>query len=225
MCTLSYKLTFFFLAGYDTAKMDIMFVIDSSNYLSLENFKRVKSFVKNVIRYFRIAPSHVRVGVLTYSTYVRDEMNLNSYKNLRQVLRAIDRIPYMRGAEYDNRALNYLARFSFTYRYGARPHVVSVAIVITNGRSNNLLWTTEQANFLKRKDVKVFVVAIGEVYMLGVERIASAPYDWFIIRVPNYVVLERYAYDMIYRLYWSKSKIPFFQVFLLLFSHYPIYYT
>jgi len=192
------------LIGYNTAKMDIVFIIDSSTYVGLENFKRVKNFVKNVIRYFRIAPSHVRVGALTYSTAVRNDFNLNAYKNLREVLLAIDRIPYVRGQEYTNRALNFVRRFSFTYRLGARPHVVNVAIVITNGRSNNLLWTTRQADFLKRKDVKVFVVAIGKVYMLGVERIASVPYTWFVVRVPNYIELERYAWALIYRLYWSK---------------------
>ena len=200
----SYSKICFLILGYNKARMDIMFVIDTSSYVGLANFKRVKNFVKNVIRYFRIAPSHVRVGVVTYSTFVRNDFNLNSYKDLRQVLLAIDRIPYVRGQEYTNRALNYVRRFSFTYRYGARPHVINVAIVITNGRSNNLLWTTDQADFLKRKDVKVFVVAIGEVYMLGVERIASVPYTWFVVRVPSYNELQRYAWALIYRLYWSK---------------------
>ena len=189
--------------------MDIMFVIDTSSYVGLANFKRVKNFVKNVIRYFRIAPSHVRVGVVTYSTFVRNDFNLNSYKDLRQVLLAIDRIPYVRGQEYTNRALNYVRRFSFTYRYGARPHVINVAIVITNGRSNNLLWTSKEANSLKCKDVKVFVVAIGEVYMLGEKRIASFPYKWFIMRVPNYEELKLYSWTLVYRIYWSKFLFLF----------------
>ena len=160
--------------------------------------------MKNVVRYFRIAPSHVRVGAISYSTRVRDDMNLNSYRNLRQVLVAIDRIPYTRGYENTGGALYFARRVSFNVRYGARRNVMNVAIVITNGRSNNLAYTTEQANLLKRDNVKVFVVAIGNVYMPGVERIASAPYNWFVIRVPNYAVLERYTFALVYRIYWSK---------------------
>lgn len=186
--------------------MDIMFVIDTSTYVGEENFKKVKEFVKNVIRYFRIAPRHVRVGMVTYSTWERDDFNLNTYKNLRQVLQAIDKIPYKRGQEYVSRALKYLRTFSFTYKDGARPHVINVAIAITNGKTNNLLWTISQSNLLKRENVKIFVVAIGEVYMKGVRSIASVPYDWFVVKVPNYEVLLTYSWILPYRLYWSKWK-------------------
>ena len=184
--------------------MDIMFVLDSSSFIGNENFKRTKNFVKNVIRYFHIAPRHVRVGAITYSTWVKDDFNLNTFKNLRQVLQAIDKIPYMRGQHYTSRALSYLRQYSFTYRLGARPHVINVAIVITNGQANNIWWTADQAKLLKHEDVKIFVVAIGNVDMANEEKIASVPSRWFIVRVPDYRVLQKYAWDLAYRLYWSK---------------------
>ena len=181
-----------------------MFIIDTSRHIGRENFERVKNFVKNVIRYFRISPSHVRVGVITYSTWPKDHINLNTYKHLRQVLRAIDRIPYVSGQEYTNRALYFARRASFSKRFGARQHVSNVAIVITDGKSNSFAGTRKQAILLKRHHVKVFVVAVGKVYMPGLDSIASAPHAWFVIRVPNYVDLQRYAYSLVYRLYWSK---------------------
>lgn len=185
--------------------MDIMFIIDTSISVGAENFKRIKNFIKNIIRFFHIAPSHVRVGVVTYSTWVKDDFNLNTYQNLREVIKAIDKIPYVTGQQYTNRALYYLRRYSFTYKYGTRKHVASVVIAITNGKSTNLKWTMWQARLLKRKDVKIFVVAVGVVDMKGLKSIASAPNLWFIVKVPNYMLLESYAWTLLYRLYWSKS--------------------
>lgn len=181
-----------------------MFVIDSSNYLGEEHFKKVKHFIMSVVKYFRIAPSHVRVGSIIYSTSVKDNFNLNTYKDLQQVLRAIGRIPYRKGQEYTNLALNYVRRISFTEKYGSRPDVLHVAVIITNGEPNNLEKTSEEAGLLKKDNVKVFIVAIGDVYMKGEEKIASVPSNWFIVRVPNYEVLERYAWILAYRIYWGK---------------------
>lgn len=186
--------------------MDIVFIIDTSSYVEKGNFQKVKSFIKAIIRYFRIAPSHVRVGAISYSTWVRDEFNLNSYRNLRKVMRAVDRIQYVHGKQFTNRALEYARQISFNMHFGGRPSATSIAIVFTNGKVKNFARTLKQAELLKNEGVKVFIVAVGNVNMKGERAIASRPYKWFIIRVPDYETLEKYAWTMAYRIYWGKEK-------------------
>lgn len=181
-----------------------MFVVDTSDYLGKYNFLKVKAFMKAFVKYFRVSPRHVRIGAVTYSTNVRDNFNLNSYKSLKKVLRAIDSIEYVQGKEKTGQALKYVRMVSFRRQYGARLYVQSIAIVITNGKSTDPDSTLKQANLLKREGVKVFVVAIGEVSLNGIMEIASVPSDWFIIQVPNYSVLEKYVWILAYRIYWGK---------------------
>lgn len=195
---------FIFFAGYLTAKIDIVFIIDSATYLGKENFKIVKEFIKSVVKYFRIAPSFVRVGAITYSTMVNDNINLNTYSDLRKVLHAIDKIPVMTGAEYTGRAIYYARQYSFTQKFGYRQDVTNVAVFITDGKSKDAYWSSVQDKLLQEKDVKVFVVAVGNINMKGEESLASIPYKWFILRVPNYKVLGRYDWALASRIYWGK---------------------
>ena len=198
-----------------------MFILDSS--VGKEDFKRIKNFMKSVVRYFNIAPKFVRVGALAYSTLIRG-FDLSKYKNMRQVLRAIDKIPYKSGWPDLGATLAFLKRFSYTRQFGGRPHVMNIAIIITNGKSEDPSVAVQQAENLKRAGVKVFVVATGHVLIKQVEKMASTPDDWFILRVLQYKQLEEFTLALVYRIYWGKFIIYLYISFTKVIFHMNIIY-
>ena len=181
-----------------------MFILDSS--VGKEDFKRIKNFMKSVVRYFNIAPKFVRVGALAYSTLIRG-FDLSKCKNMRQVLRAIDKIPYKSGWPDLGATLAFLKRFSYTRQFGGRPHVMNIAIIITNGKSEDPSVAVQQAENLKRAGVKVFVVATGHVLIKQVEKMASTPDDWFILRISSYNFSVKDTFTLAYRIFWGMLLI------------------
>ena len=61
-------------------------MIDKSGSIGHKNFEFVKNFVRMFIEYFPVFPSKTRVGIVSYSTYLRLEFNFNKNKN-RECLR------------------------------------------------------------------------------------------------------------------------------------------
>lgn len=49
--------------------MDVMFVLDGSGSIGIDNFETVKTWVKNVTNSFEDAEGTARFGVIQYSHY------------------------------------------------------------------------------------------------------------------------------------------------------------
>eukprot|EP00106_Octopus_bimaculoides_P009528 XP_014776970.1 PREDICTED: neurogenic locus notch homolog protein 2-like [Octopus bimaculoides] len=158
------------------AVADIVFVLDESGSITHRNFEVMKSFVKNLIYIFPISRTQVRVGVITFSTYIRNEFNLNKYFTHRQLYYAINRIRYNSGATNTHLALNYLKRHAFQSRAGGRRLIPKIAIVITDGRSTNPKMTRHTAQILKKSGIQVYAIGIGnQVPRSELVTIASHP--------------------------------------------------
>lgn len=77
---------------------DVVFVLDSSSYVSAEDFEKMKKFVKNIIKVSDIDGGKVRFGVISYSSKPSLDLLPNSYETKAEVLAAVDRIPYQGGS-------------------------------------------------------------------------------------------------------------------------------
>ncbi|XP_066269384.1 alpha-tectorin-like [Branchiostoma lanceolatum] len=142
-----------------TVGIDLMFVLDGSGSVTKPNFDLIKQFVKNVVQNFDIQPGTTHVGVLQYSTTVKEHFALNTYDRSTNVLSAIDRIQYMQGGTYTGAALQYLAHNSFTIAKGGHPNHQNVAIVVTDGKSYDSV--RQPANELRKMGVTVYAVGVG----------------------------------------------------------------
>jgi collagen type VI alpha len=145
------------------AKIDLAFLIDGSGsieHYGRGNFRRCLNFVKNMVRSFKISPSHTRVAAALFSSSARRMFGFNKYRTMRQVLRAIGRIRYPRGGTKIGRALNYVRRYIF-----GRSRRTKVLIVMTDGKSYDKV--TGPAAILKRMGVKIFAFGIGRHYKMS----------------------------------------------------------
>ena len=87
---------------------DLVFVLDGSGSIGSGNFKKIKSFVKDVVNAYTIGTSDTRVGLIKYSTNMQTVFKLNTYDNANDVLKAIDKMSYQGGGTNTHLALDEL---------------------------------------------------------------------------------------------------------------------
>jgi uncharacterized protein YegL len=100
--------------------VDLVFVLDNSGSVGVENFKKVKDFVKRVIDFFNIGADGTHVSVVTYDTDTHIEFNLVKYFTKNELRNAVDDIQYHGFLTYTGEALNTVRQNVFTTRAGMR---------------------------------------------------------------------------------------------------------
>ncbi|XP_048356716.1 collagen alpha-1(VI) chain [Sphaerodactylus townsendi] len=148
--------------------VDVLFVLDSSESIGLQNFQIAKDFIIKVIdrlssdEHVRFDPGESRVGVVQYSHDKTQELvamgdaNIN---NVGQLKEAVKNLHWIAGGTYTGEALEFtkdqlLRRFSSDNR---------VAIVITDGRSDTLR-DPVPLNALCEANTQVYPLGIGDIF-------------------------------------------------------------
>ncbi|XP_029648870.1 collagen alpha-1(XII) chain [Octopus sinensis] len=169
---------------------DIVFLLDASASIWGPDFKKQTKFVEDVVSMFQISPDMTQVGVLTYSHDVNLEFPLNRHKTKQGLVRAIQRIPHRPGfATNTALGIKYMRNNMFTKKQGARENVVRVAIVMTDGKSSNILLTLWQASRARRSaHINIFSIGIGDgIHKRELQGIAGNRHHAF--TVDNYAAL------------------------------------
>lgn len=92
---------------------DIVFVVDSSGSIGLENFQKVKQFIKDVIMTFDVGLNRTRVALIEYSTLAHIEFKLNEKTNQADLLKAVDNVTYSGGGTSTSDALKLMRTEGF----------------------------------------------------------------------------------------------------------------
>ena len=74
-----------------------MFVVDSSGSIGIDNFVKVKNFLKQTINYFDVGTNLTRVGMITFNQQPRLQFGLNKYNTRTGLQSAVDNIVYSQG--------------------------------------------------------------------------------------------------------------------------------
>ncbi|KAF4084089.1 hypothetical protein AMELA_G00124740 [Ameiurus melas] len=120
-----------------SAIADLVFLVDGSWSVGRENFKYIRDFIGAVAGAFDIGEVKTRVAVVQYSSDTRTEFNLNQYFRRAELLQAIRNLPYKGGNTMTGEAIDYLVKNTFTEAAGARKTFPKVAIIITDGKSQD----------------------------------------------------------------------------------------
>ena len=138
---------------------DLVFLLDKSGSVGQANFDKMLQFVRNVANDFEIGPNDVQVGVDTFSTGFDHEFKLNANNDKTKLQQAVSSISYSGGGTNTGNAIKLMRQQSFTANSGHRANVPKVAIVVTDGQSNNKALTAAEAQ--KARDAGITVLAIG----------------------------------------------------------------
>ncbi|XP_062972133.1 collagen alpha-1(VI) chain [Elgaria multicarinata webbii] len=148
--------------------VDVLFVLDSSESIGLQNFQIAKDFIVKVIdrlikdEHVTFAQGESHVGVVQYSHDNTQElvaMGANNIGNIGAFKEAVKNLHWIAGGTFTGEALqftkeNLLRQF---------PSDKRVAIVITDGRSD-ILRDRTPLNVLCEVNTQVVPVGIGDLY-------------------------------------------------------------
>ncbi|KAF3705128.1 Collagen alpha-1(VII) chain Long-chain collagen [Channa argus] len=118
---------------------DIVFLVDESWTVGLDSFSTVKEFISAVMSSFQdsvVGAEGVRFGVTVFGDVPRMRIALTDYSSLGEVLKAIRDLPYEGGSRRIGDALQFLVDPVFSPVI-SRDHAPKIAILITNGRSDD----------------------------------------------------------------------------------------
>ena len=97
---------------------EIVFALDSSGSIGIDNWLLVLNFTKNVIRGFTVGPNNVKIGLLYYGNYATLAFHLDEHNSTEDLLTAIDRIPWKDQKTNTSGAIRVMREEMFTARRG-----------------------------------------------------------------------------------------------------------
>ncbi|XP_016533151.1 collagen alpha-1(VII) chain isoform X1 [Poecilia formosa] len=120
------------------AKADIVFLVDESSSIGVNNFAKMKDFIFRVTTYFPVIGAHgTQVAVVHYSDEPRIEFHLSDFKDRNSVLRAIRGLRYTGGNTKTGKGIGYVLQELFMESLGMRQDVAHVLVLITDGRAQD----------------------------------------------------------------------------------------
>uniref|UniRef100_A0A0B7B2V6 VWFA domain-containing protein n=1 Tax=Arion vulgaris TaxID=1028688 RepID=A0A0B7B2V6_9EUPU len=189
LCTVKSQTTVQFCGN---TPADVVFLLDSSNSMWAPHFQQQLEFVSNVTQMFEIGETATQVGLATFNDDVQLQFYLNEYRDKNRLIKAIGLVQQTHGASTaTDLALKFLRIRLFHSRYGARPGVPHIAIVITDGQSDNTLKTLIEATKVKRNNINIFTIGVGRAAnRREIERMASSPSNEYAFVVDNFSFLS-----------------------------------
>ncbi|KAL4226368.1 hypothetical protein ACF0H5_014351 [Mactra antiquata] len=171
-------------------KVDIVIILDASESITLPNWPKMLKFATEILADAEIDDDNVRVGLLTYRHNATVEFHLDDYHNKKQMFNAITSIPYIRGSTNTGMAIEMARTEMFNPARGDRPNVDNVAIVVTDGDSDDYQHSIEQAQMAKDSKIHVFAIGIALKNLTELKNIASPPAEKNVLSIDDFDHLE-----------------------------------
>lgn len=170
----------------------VIFVIDTSFSIGPSRFQLIREFTASITSVLiRNSPRNA-VGVILFGNIAYIQFNLQTYTTLNELLYAIDRLPYDGGTTNTAAALNLLLSSARRGTLGIRDDSSSVAIVISDGESNNQSATLSAAASLHASNLfDVYAVGVDGANLTELEGIASNPEFVFYTSSFDYMALQQ----------------------------------
>ncbi|KAM7370811.1 hypothetical protein PAMP_010331 [Pampus punctatissimus] len=189
---------------------DIAFLLDGSGSVVTEDFNRMKTFVKNLVRSFLSKDTQFAIAQFSSNPkihYFFDSFSKNSWNN------QINRIHQLGGYTYTAKAIQYVVDNIFSGK-GSRTDVRKVLIVITDGKSNDGQNLQNSVNSAQRKKIFRFAIGVGNSFsdsgaLKELQTIASYPPANNMFHVQNFGALDaiqQKLQDKIFSIEGSQTK-------------------
>uniref|UniRef100_A0A8C4N459 Uncharacterized protein n=1 Tax=Eptatretus burgeri TaxID=7764 RepID=A0A8C4N459_EPTBU len=156
------------------AQADLVFLVDGSSSVNVENFRLVKDFLSRVISYLpHIGADGTQVAVIQYSDQPMSEVQLNRYRDQSLLLQAVQAIPFRGGGTLTGHAIQYVLHMIFQSSAGTRPGVPRILVVLTDGQSLDSV--ERPAQEASASGLTVYAVGVGEANRNELQQIARDP--------------------------------------------------
>uniref|UniRef100_A0A8C2JJ48 Si:ch211-62a1.3 n=1 Tax=Cyprinus carpio TaxID=7962 RepID=A0A8C2JJ48_CYPCA len=168
-----------------SAQADIVLLVDSSGSIGESDFEEVRKFLHAFVDRYNLRPDKVRVGLAQFSDIPYQEFLLGDYSDKRDLHHKLNDLIYRRGGPNPGLALTFIRE---NYFRQARQNVPGIAIVITDGESNDDV--EEPSQRLRNLGVSIFVIRVGRANMEKLRTIANIPHEEFLFSIDSYQELQ-----------------------------------
>ncbi|KAJ4924911.1 hypothetical protein JOQ06_003860 [Pogonophryne albipinna] len=187
---------------------DIVFLVDESWSVGQTSFSRVKDFISTIISSFQgmvFGTEGVRFGVTVFGDVPRMRIALTDYSSQEEVLRAVRDLPYVGGSRRMGDALQFLVDAVFSPVI-SRDHAPKIVVMITNGRSGDLVDAAAKA--VADNGISLFAVGVRGADEAELRRIVSEPHEEHLLRGADYSLLETILPKLSRRVCFTASEPP-----------------
>ncbi|CAM9642473.1 unnamed protein product [Lampetra fluviatilis] len=164
--------------------VDLVFIVDGSWSIGNPNFQQIRTFLQAFSTALPVGLDKVRIGLIQYGTDAREEFPLKRYKHSAQVTRALNGMPYKGGNTMTGDALTMALKSGFSEKAGARDGVSRVAILVTDGRSQDSVM--DPALELKQAGVELFALGIKEADEQELKSVVSPPISQHLVMATEF---------------------------------------
>ncbi|XP_075613613.1 von Willebrand factor A domain-containing protein 2 isoform X4 [Balearica regulorum gibbericeps] len=189
--------------GCQAQSLDLAFALDASSGVGLENFLRLRSFVRSSCLHFSINRDVTQIALVIYGSKAHTVFALDTHTSNSAVLQAISQVPFLGDLASAGSALLHIYGDVMTVQKGARPGVNKVVVMLTNG--DGMEDAAAPAQQLRDNGISVFVVVLGDARADVLLRVAGSPN--YLVHVSSYEDLQYYQGFIIERI-CEEAKSP-----------------
>lgn len=174
--------------GCQAQSLDLAFVADASSGVGMENFLRLRAFIRSSCSHFSINRDVTQIALVVYGSRAHTVFALDTHTHSSAVLQAIDQVPFLGGSGSAGSALLHVYGDVMTVQKGARPGVNKVVVLLTSG--GGMGDAAAPAQQLRHNGILVFVVVIGDAQRDMLLRVAGSPN--YLVHISSYEDLQYY---------------------------------
>lgn len=177
-------------AGCSTAVNDLVYIVDGSWSVGLEDFDTAKQWLINISRQFDISTHYTQVAVVQYSDTPRLEIPLGSHHSGAELIQAMRRIEYLGGNTQTGRAIKFAVDHVFSASQRVSQVKNRIAVVVTDGKSQDDV--VDASMEARAQGITVFAVGVGsEITTSELISIANKPSSTYVLYAQDYTNIDR----------------------------------
>ncbi|NXO84566.1 COSA1 protein, partial [Sitta europaea] len=192
--------------------LELVFVIDSSESVGLNNFNIIKTFMKTFIDKVSADHATTRIGIINFSHKVELVSSLKQYTSKENLKSAVDKMPYLGEGTFTASAIQEAIHLF----QAARPAVRKVAVVITDGQADSrdkvqLDTVVRQAH---ATDIEIFVIGIIQRtdlhysdFLKEMQLIATDPDEEHVYQIDEFITLSALESKLITKICDNESAV------------------
>ncbi|XP_074854396.1 integrin alpha-D-like [Carettochelys insculpta] len=173
---------------------DIALLIDGSSSIFPENFRKMKTFLWEIMKHFH--GTDTQFALMQYSHNFMEHFNFLAYRQSRNPGQLIRRVVQLRGWTHTATAIQRVVQELFTSGSGSREEANKILIVITDGeKTNDPLSYSDVIPEAERAGIIRYAIGVGDAFsreaaQQELHEIASLPTNEHVFQVDNFDALQ-----------------------------------
>ena len=194
-------LYFNYLSDCINRKVDVALVLDNSESLQHQHWIQLRQFAIDIITDSDVETGNSRFALSRYTHDVFNDFFLDTYSTKDEMINHISALVRGTGGTNTGMSLENLMNVVFTASNGDSTEAPNLAVIVTDGQSNDMPYTISKAEEAKASGIHVIAVGVGLLDTTELMQLASDPASDNAFNVNDFehlVTIERLIENLFY---------------------------